>query len=129
MHTLIVLFNHTLTAEQKKAAEKELGATRIVLPPENISGLWAAVPPQLGGLSGYLEPVRQWLDEVVEPGDHVLVQGEFGATWLMIRHVMRLRGVPVYSTTMRQAREKHLPDGTVVVQHVFAHVRFREYGK
>ncbi len=128
MPNLFVLFNHTLTAAQEADARAALGVVEIVLPPDEIRRLWSRVPPDSETLSGYLAPVRAWLAGEAGPGDFVLVQGEFGATFLMVSFCLKRGLVPVYSTTDRQAVEKRLPGGTVRLQHVFRHVRFPRYG-
>lgn len=128
-HTLYLLFNHTLTEAQAADAYRSLGVSRIVEPPPAIRERWASVPPDLDDLADWLAPVFAWLAETARPGDHVLIQGEFGATCLAVRQAQRLGLVPVYSTTRREAHEEHMPDGTVHLRHIFAHVRFRRYGE
>ncbi len=125
--TLILLFNHTLTEMQAADARASLGVGRIIEPPEDIAMAWAQVPPELDDLTEYLAPVFAWLASVARPGDLVLIQGEFGATCLAAREACRRNLIPVYSTTRREAREEHLPDGRVEIRHVFAHVRYRRY--
>jgi len=124
---LILLFNHRLTARQEEDARASLGISRITQPPISIRMVWAQVPPDVDELTGYLAPVFSWLEEVARPGDFVLVQGEFGATCLAVREALRLDLIPLYSTTRREAVEKHLADGRVEIRHTFAHVRYRRY--
>ncbi|RJX26930.1 MAG: hypothetical protein C4531_14965 [Desulfurivibrio sp.] len=125
--SLLLLFNHRLTAVQEADARASLGVDRIIAPPGPIQDLWSQVPPEIEDLARYLSPVLAWLASMGRPGDFVLVQGDFGATCLAVREAHRLGLVPVYSTTSRQAEEEHLPDGRVEVSHVFAHVRYRRY--
>lgn len=125
---LIVLFNHTLTESQREDARRSLGAGEILEPPAAVRSLWAEVPPELESLEDYLSPVRSWLVDCARPGDFLLVQGDFGATWLMVRFALEIGLVPVYSTTRRAAAEEPQPDGSVRLTHRFQHVRFRRYG-
>ncbi len=127
--SLFLLFNHRLTGQQADDARASLGVGRIVAPPEAIQSLWSQVPPEIDDLGPYLAPVFTWLAAEARPGDFVLIQGEFGATFLAVREAHRLGLIPVYSTTSRQAVEEHLPDGRVEISHVFGHVRFRRYAK
>ncbi len=129
MPNLIVLFNHTLTPAQEADARASLGAARIIEPPEEIRKIWAQVPPEPDALAAYLAPVFAWLEDAAVPDDFVLVQGEFGATFQVVRFCLDRGLVPVYSTTRRVAREERLPDGSVAVRHIFSHVRFRVYGR
>lgn len=125
---LFLLFNHALTPEQHADAQASLGVGEIVEPPEVVRGLWSSLDPEPEGLFEALDAVRQWLAGNARPGDYVLIQGDFGACWLMVRYARENRLHPVYSTTRRQAEELHQPDGTVKLVHHFRHVRFREYG-
>jgi hypothetical protein len=129
-NALLLLFNHTLTPDQETDARATLSVSRIIDPPEDIRDLWANVPPDIPGLDGYLEPVRSWLTSQAggRQGDYLLVQGDFGATYLMVRFALGLGLVPVYATTRRCAEEELQPDGTVRLIHRFKHVRYRKYG-
>ncbi|TVR01595.1 MAG: hypothetical protein EA399_01935 [Desulfovibrionales bacterium] len=126
---LFLLFNHALTPEQRADARASLEAGEVVEPPEALRGLWSNLPPESEGLFDFLAPIRQWLAGNARPGDFVLIQGDFGACWLMVRYARDNGLRPVYSTTRRQAEELHQPNGTVKLVHHFRHVRFREYGK
>ena len=102
---LIVLFNHTLTATQEGDARVALQVEEIILPPEDIRRLWSEVPPELENLGGWLGPVRLWLSSVAVAGDFVLIQGEFGATCLLVNFCHSQGLTPIYSTTRREAVE------------------------
>ena len=106
---------------------QSLGVTVIIAPPEDIQDPWSQVPAETDSLVEYLAPVLDWLGEMAAPGDFVLIQGEFGATWLAVKEAFSLGLIPVYSTTRRQAVKEHLPNGDVEVRHLFSHVRFRRY--
>jgi hypothetical protein len=126
---LFLLFNHALTPEQQTDARASLDVGEVVEPPEAISGLWSNLPPESERLFDVLGPVRQWLAENARPGDYVLIQGDFGACWLMVKYAREHGLCPVYSTSRREAREERLEDGSVRLVHHFRHVRFRVYGK
>lgn len=95
--------------------------------PPDIQEIWSKVPPDLPELTGYLDPVFAWLDTEARPGDYVLVQGDFGATCLVVDFAEERGLIPLYSTTVRAAEEEHLPDGTVRTVHHFQHRMFRRY--
>lgn len=131
--TLYLLFNHTLTQTQEDDARGSLGVGKVVAPPAAVQDCWSGVPPEIDDLADWLEPVFSWLGAIASssgpgtPLDFILVQGEFGATWLAVNEALASGLVPVYSTTSRKAEEEHLADGSVRVRHVFRHVRFRRY--
>jgi len=97
------------------------------LPPAEIRRLWAEIPPEADTLAGFLQPVLAWLASEARPGDYVLIQGEFGATWILVGEAFRHGCVPIYSTTRREATESHDADGWVELRHHFRHVRYRRY--
>jgi len=128
MHpTLFLLFNHRLTAAQEADARISLGVDRIVVPPPEISRALVEIPPDAVEITTHLAPVFSWLAGCARPNDYVLIQGEFGATFILVHEAIRLGLVPVYSTTRRQAVEQHLSDGKVKISHIFSHIRFRRY--
>ncbi len=126
--TLFLIFNHTITPEQERAARAQLGVEELISLPPELQGLWSQIPPDLPELMPYLEPLRQWLARVRRPGDYVLIQGDFGATYLMVNFALEQGLIPLYATTRRQAVEEHLPDGTVKLVHHFQHQMLRRYG-
>lgn len=129
MATLFLIFNHRLTHLQESDARSNLGVAAIVDLPDNLKAIWADVPPALDSLADYLAPVKHWLAATAVPGDYMLVQGDFGATFLMVTFAFAQGLVPLYSTTNRQAEEQHDPDGTVRLVHRFYHQRYRRYGR
>ena len=74
------------------------------------------------------KPVKKWLVAHARPGDFVLIQGDFGACFLMAVFSMDNGLVPLYSTTRRHAAEELQTDGRVKLIHHFRHERFRRYG-
>lgn len=129
MPTLYLLMNHKITEAQVADARRALSVDRIIEMPDDIAALWSQIPPELEVLGPYLEPLRSWLAASASPGDYVLIQGDFGACYLMVTFAFSKGLVPVYSTSARQAVENHLPDGTVELSHRFRHRVFRRYGK
>jgi len=125
---LFLLFNHRLTPSQEADARASLGVAAIVPPPPEISRLWSEIPPEAERLGDTLAPARNWLAAQAAPGDFILIQGDFGATSLMVNAATQQGLIPIYSTTRRQAVEEHMEDGSVHLRHIFTHVRFRRYG-
>ena len=128
MTTIFLLFNHKLTPAQKEAAHTTLNVKQIANPSKDIRDLWSQIPADLANLFTYLTPVRQWLEKDAKSGDFLLVQGDFGATFLMVEFALKNHLRPIYSTTARIAIEKELDNGTIIIEHNFCHVRYREYG-
>lgn len=126
---LYLIFNHRITRLQEEDARRSLGIRQLVEPPEGLKELWRAIPPELPEIDAYLEPLRQWLAANGRPDDFVLIEGDFGACWLMVRFAFKQGLVPVYSTTLREAEEEYGDDGSVRLVHRFEHRIFRRYGR
>ena len=129
MPNLFLLFNHLLTDAQADQARQELGVDTIVVPPEEVSRCWANIPPEPKSIRNGLEPVFSWVDNNVSAGDFLLIQGDFGACYLVLEYIRDTGIEAVYATTRRQATEQQIDEQTVQLTHRFSHVRFRKYGQ
>jgi CRISPR-associated Csx2 family protein len=127
--SMFLLFSHQLTIDQQESARIEFGVTSFHQPPEAVQAIWSQIPSDETHLAPILEPVESWLEQHAQKGDLILIQGDFGATFLMANHALSLGLIPVYATTQRQARDKILSDGRIETHHVFKFKRFRMYGQ
>ena len=126
---LFLIFNHQFTKEQEADASTSLGVKRIIELPADLRELWGNIPPDLPALGEYLEPLRDWLLSRAAPGDYVLIQGDFGACYLVASFAIAHEFRPVYSTTRREASEQNEPGGAVRITHRCRHRLFRRYGE
>ncbi|MBE3551073.1 MAG: TIGR02221 family CRISPR-associated protein [Brockia lithotrophica] len=126
---LLIVMSHALLPEQKREAEERFGVTTFVSLPEDLQARWSNVDPELSRLDDWLRPIAGWMEGIGRPGDYVLIQGEHGATVWLVARARRAGLVPIYATTRREARERREPDGSVVTERIFRHVRFRLYPK
>lgn len=126
MQKLHLLFNHTLTREQETDAVASLGIDSFMALPPQLQTLWSNVPPEIEDLSDYLQPIKDFLTQNLKKGDFVLVQGDFGATYIMVNFVKSLGAKSIYATTSRDVVEVREGD-KVIKKSIFKHERFREY--
>ncbi|NLY74342.1 MAG: hypothetical protein GX075_03475 [Firmicutes bacterium] len=126
MPDLYLLFSHELTEQQKREAYAELGVGEIHYLPDNLKGLWSQIPPEIPEVAGYLQPIQEWLSNQILEGDYILIQGDFGATFLMVQWAFARNCVPIYATTSRKVIEVR-NDQEIVTNRVFEHVKFRLY--
>ncbi len=129
MRSLFLLFNHKLTDKQKNNAYSSLGIENIVDMPDELKALWRQVPSNLAEIKQCIAPVQNWLASNSHFGDYTLIQGDFGACYIMVKFAFQNHLAPVYSTTAREAVEVHEKDGSVKVIHKFNHVIYRQYGR
>ena len=126
---MFLMFNHCLSKDQEADAGNTWGRhLDFVELPAPLKALWAQIPADRNALFDVLAPFRTWLEKDAGKNDLVLIQGDFGATWLMVQYAMNHHLVPIYSVTVRQASEETAPDGTIKNTHLFKHRMFRIYG-
>lgn len=127
--SLLLIFNHTLTKDQEKDARTSLGVSSIISFPPDLAEIWQQIPANLQEIEPFISPIKDWILSESQSGDPVLIQGDFGACFIMVNFAFQKGLVPVYSTTMREAVEKHRADGSIEMIHQFKHQRFRRYEK
>lgn len=123
MKTLFILINHALTPEQEEGARKNLNIDKFV----NIADAkWSDIDPSEKGVIKVVETYKDKLRSQAKSGDVLLVQGDFGATYNMIRFAKNMGLIAVYATTKRIVSEQ-VENGKLVIKREFKHARFREY--
>lgn len=123
---LHLLFNHKLTPEQENDALKTLQVTDFIYLNDELQQIWSNVPSNEANLKNYLDKITEYVKKSVQKDDVVVIQGDFGATFMMVDLVRSLGAIAVYATTKRSVVE--VMDGDKVIkQSVFKHEMFREY--
>lgn len=123
MKTLFILINHALTPEQEEDARQNLLVDQFI----NIADAnWSNINPSEKSVLQIVEIYKDKLKTRAKAGDVLLVQGDFGATYNMIRFAKDIGLAAVYATTKRVVSEC-IEDGKVVTKREFKHARFREY--
>lgn len=123
MKTLFILINHTLTSEQEEDARKNLNVDKFI----NITdAMWSDIDPSEKSIIKFVEVYKDKLKKQAKAGDVLLVQGDFGATYNMIRFAKSMGLIVVYATTNRIVSEQ-VENGKAVIKREFKHARFREY--
>ena len=126
--SLFLIFNHNITPAQESDARSSLGVERILKMPSDIREIWEQIPPDMEKIDDYLFPVKDWLAQNSVINDYALIQGDFGACYIMVDFAFRIGLVPIYSTTKREAVEQQDDDGTIKLVHHFQHQIFRRFG-
>ena len=123
MKILFTLINHTLTSAQEEDARKNLNVDKFI----NIADtMWSDIDPSEKSIIKFVEVYKDKLRLQAKAGDVLMVQGDFGATYNMIRFAKNMGLIAVYATTNRIVSER-VENGKVVIKREFKHARFREY--
>lgn len=125
--TLHLLFNHTLTPKQETDAFESLAIGNITYFPDELLGIWKSIPPEEQHIKKMLSSIYVYLKQSCQKGDYILIQGDAGATYLLVQEAFTLGLIPVYATTKRISVEKMI-DAKQVKTSVFEHSIFRKYG-
>ena len=124
---MILFFSHHLTEAQIEDAQKNYAIEEFVSLPKELQPLWSQIDPDIPTLKEGLKPLFDFLKTEAKKGDYALIQGDFGAVYLMVNYAKELGVIPVYATTKREAVEYIDENGKLVKKSVFEHRRFREY--
>ena len=119
------LLNHELTQNQILELKNRFNVENIIYPPEELSRKWSQIPAEKELDKNIIGNVTNWLT-AANKGDLLIVQGEFGATFMIVDYALKNELIPLHAVTKRVAVEHR--DGEVVSkQYVFEHVCFRKY--
>ena len=127
MKRMFLFFSHHLTGAQIEDAQKNYAIEEFVALPKELQPLWSQIDPDIPTLKERLKPLFGFLSKEAKKGDYTLIQGDFGAVYLMVNYVKKLGVIPVYATTKREAYEYIDASGKLVKKSIFKHRRFREY--
>ncbi len=127
MKKLHLIFNHKLSKEQEEDARIKYGINEVVYLPEALQKVWVQVPSELATLQVYLSPLKEYILGLSK-NDYALVQGDFGATYILVNYVKEQGLKAIYATTKRDVVEKKEGDKNIKIS-VFTHVQYREYGE
>jgi len=123
MNTMFILMSHAITEQQCADARRTLNVNTFTVVPSNV---WSQIPADFESLEDSLVDMKNYLSIHAVKGDYLLVQGDYGATFSMVRFAQEIGLVPVYATTKRNVYEV-VDEEKVKTVREFKHVRFRKY--
>lgn len=126
---MFLVFSHKLSEEQKKEGSGTFNVKNYISLPEELQDLWSNIPPKADIQDDYFTPIFDYISKNGKENDIVLVQGDFGATYIMVNWCFDKGFVPVYATTERIYSSEEDSEGTTINHHVFKHIKFRRYSE
>jgi len=127
MKKMFLLFSHKLTSKQITNATEQFAVEEFVYLPNNLQQIWSNISPDLEKLTDILEPLKSFIEKNSKKDDVILIQGDFGAVYIMVNFCKNLGLTTVYATTKRVVSEFKNDNGQSVKKSIFEHRRFREY--
>ena len=121
----LLLFSHQLTENQEKELVENFKVKKIVSLSSELQEMWSNVSIK-ENYKENLEKIKKYIEENFNENDVMLVQGNWGYTYNIVKWSIEKRLVPVYSYTERNVEE--IKDGETVKKiSYFKHVKFIEY--
>ena len=121
----LLLFSHQLTENQEKELVENFKVKKIVSLSSELQEMWSNVSIKKNYKEN-LEKIKKYIEENFNENDVMLVQGNWGYTYNIVRWSIEKKLVPVYSYTERNVEE--IKDGENVKKiSYFKHVKFIEY--
>lgn len=121
----LLLFSHQLTENQEKELVENFKVKKIVSLSSELQEMWSNVSIKKNYKEN-LEKIKKYIEENFNENDVMLVQGNWGYTYTIVKWSIEKKLVPVYSYTERNVEE--IKDGENVKKiSYFKHVKFIEY--
>ena len=122
---VLLLFSHQLTENQEKELVENFKVKKIVSLSSKLQEMWSNVSIK-ENYKENLEKIKKYIEENFNENDVMLVQGNWGYTYNIVKWSIEKKLVPVYSYTERNVEE--IKDGENVKKiSYFKHVKFIEY--
>ena len=121
----LLLFSHQLTENQEKELVENFKVKKIVSLSSELQEMWSNVSIKKNYKEN-LEKIKKYIEENFNENDVMLVPGNWGYTYNIVKWSIEKKLVPVYSYTERNVEE--IKDGENVKKiSYFKHVKFIEY--
>lgn len=125
MSKAFCLLNHELTQNQINELKNKYSIKEIIYPEKNLTTKWSQIPAIEELSMDIISSVVQWLSSAQE-NDVLIIQGEFGSTFMIVDYALKNKLIPVHAVTNRVAKESREGE-TVHREYIFEHVCFRKY--
>ena len=121
----LLVFSHQLTENQEKELIEDYGVKDIESLPDELQNMWSNVSINKDYKEN-LEKIKNFVKKKFGKGDIILIQGNWGYTYNLVKWSIGNELIPVYSYTERNVEE--IKDGETVKKiSYFKHVKFIKY--
>ena len=121
----LLLFSHQLTDNQEKELIKDFEVKKIVSLTSELQEMWSNVSIKKNYMEN-LKKIKEYIKNNFNKKDVMLIQGNWGYTYNLVKWSIDNELIPVYSYTERNVEE--IKDGENVKKiSCFKHIKFIEY--
>ena len=121
----LLVFSHEMTENQEKELNEVYNVKEIEKLPRDLQDIWSNVSIEKNYKEGF-ERIKKYIEENFNKNDVILIQGNWGYTYGLVKWSIEKGLIPVYSYTERNVEE--IKDGENVKKiSYFKHVRFVKY--
>jgi uncharacterized protein MJ1673 len=121
----LLLFSHQLTDNQVKELTEDFEIKNIMSLPTELQEMWSNVSIKKNYMEN-LEKIKKYIENNFNRNDIMLIQGNWGYTYNLVKWSIDNDLIPVYSYTERNVEE--IKDGENVKKiSYFKHIKFIKY--
>ena len=121
----LLVFSHEMTENQEKELNEVYNVEKIEKLPKDLQEIWSNVSIEKNYKENF-EKIKKYVEENFNKNDVILIQGNWGYTYGLVKWSIEKGLIPVYSYTERNVEE--IKDGENVKKiSYFKHVRFVKY--
>ena len=121
----LLLFSHQLTDNQEKELIKDFEVKKIVSLTSELQEMWSNVSIKKNYMEN-LKKIKEYIKNNFNKNDVMLIQGNWGYNYNLVKWSIDNELIPVYSYTERNVEE--IKDGENVKKiSYFKHIKFIEY--
>ncbi|MBF4805986.1 MAG: hypothetical protein HXM47_05270 [Pseudoleptotrichia goodfellowii] len=122
----LLVFSHELTENQIGELIKDFEVKKIEKLPEEIQKIWSNVDSEDETYEENLEKIKEFIEKNNQKGDVLLIQGNWGYTYNLVKWAFEREFTPIYSFTKRDVEEIKEGENIKKISY-FKHERFRKY--
>lgn len=127
MKKALLVFSHEMTENQEKELREIYGVEIIENLPKELQKMWSNVSIKENYKENF-ERIKKYVGENFSENDLIVVQGNWGYTYSLVKWAIDKNYIPVYSYTERNVEE--IKDGENVKKiSYFKHIKFVKYSE
>ena len=122
---VLLLFSHQLTENQAKELMEDFEVKKILNLPTELQEMWSNVSIKENYMEN-LEKIKKYIENNFNKDDVMLIQGNWGYTYNLVKWSIENDLIPVYSYTERNVEEIKYGENVKKISY-FKHIKFIKY--